>query len=241
MKNILLITLIFILTVFGPGCIETQEVEPATVNQVTLDTLGWVQSEDVQKESMNQEIGNIEMVINTAMVTYYDIALVNDINHQINDLMSAHGGLEIIHEANQFPSQVNTIRLALPASITIPNSILMEIIDSQIQNMAQQNNIQDFHDVGTQNVTLISGMTVEARSYEGYIETNDGIAVTINVRGIISSWSSDGVTTIVICVIPAEDLTMSVPTQIMNSGILTVDIDEDREYQDILTLIQNIE
>jgi hypothetical protein len=241
MKNILLITLIFILTVFVPGCIETQEVEPATVNQVTLDTLGWVQSGDVQKESMNQEIGNIEMVINTAMVTYYDIALVNDINQQINDMMSSHGGLDIIQEAHQFPSQVNTIRLALPASITIPNSILMEIIDSQIQNMAQQNNIQDFHDVGTQNVTLISGMTVEARSYEGYIETNDGIAVTINVRGIISSWSSDGVTTIVTCVIPAEDLTMSVPAQIMNPGVLTVDIDEDREYQDILTLIQNIE
>ena len=241
MKYFAFILFIFlIVSVSISGCLSTQEAEPALVNQPTIDRMGWVQSDDVKKAHMNQEIGGVEIGINTAMVSYFDKALMMDMNQQVNDKMATKGGSKEIQEL-QFTSTFTTIRLAFPAGITIPTSLLMEIIELQIENIAQDNNLLNFEEVGTQTVTLSTGSTVKALSYEGYIENNDAITGNGNVRGIIATWNDDGMTNIVIGIVPAQDLILNVSTQITPTGSLTIEINEEQEYQDILTLIQNIE
>ncbi|MDF1556628.1 MAG: hypothetical protein P1P80_00385 [ANME-2 cluster archaeon] len=242
MKKVTYLMIVCLITaILIPGCLETKEAIPATVNQATLDELGWVRSGDIQKDSMIQDVGGVEIVINTAMVTYHDENLMEDIVRQFDRLLGAYEGSDEQSGEDQFTSQFFTIQLALPAGISIPESVLMGIIDGQIQNMAQQSAIQDFHDVGEETVTLSSGSNVTARSYVGYIETEGGDIVSVKIRGVLASWSGDGTTTIVLGIIPAEDLVLGVPTDMISSGTFTIHIDVEQEYQDILTLIQNVE
>ena len=107
--------------------------------------------------------------------------------------------------------------------------------------MAQENGIQDFNESGEETVIVSTGSTVKARSYEGYTEGNSDQDLRLKVRGIIASWSGDGTTTIVIGVIPAEDFSYEVPAQTGTLTEHTITIDEHEEYQDILTLIKNVE
>ncbi len=230
-----------IAVVLMAGCLETKEAVPATVNQATLDDLGWAQSGEIVKESMTQDVGGMEIVINTAMVTYRDERLISEMVSQLKGLLGAYGISPEQSGDDQFTSQFITMRVALPAGISIPESVLTGIIDGQIQSMAQESDIQGFQEVSEETITLSSGSTVTAKSYEGNIESDGEGIVSLKVRGILATWNGDGATTIVIGIIPADDLVLSVTPEMRSSGTFTIDIDVEQEYQDILTLIQNVE
>lgn len=228
----------FMLAVLVPGCLETKEANPAYVNQATLDSLGWIMPDEPQIESMIQMVGDVEIVMNTATVNYIDENLMMDISRQISDLgvTKDPGGSE-----GQFTSLFMTIRVALPAGIALPEKVLTGIIDASIRNMNQESDIKEFYQVGEETVTTNTGSTVQARSYEGYIESNDsGENVKLKIRGVIASWSDKGTTTIVLGIIPANDIILKGPTEIRSTGTHTIAINEEQEYQDILTLIQNL-
>ncbi len=240
MKQIILVFLMcFMLAVLVPGCLQTKEVNPAYVNQTTLDNLGWIMSGEPQVESMSQMVGDVEVVMNTATVNYIDEALMMDINRQITDLGVTK---DSVNSEAQFTSLFMTIRVALPAGIALPEQVLTGIIDASIQNMDPGSDIKEFYQVGEETVTINTGSNVQARSYEGYIESNDsGEDVKLKIRGVIASWSDEGTTTIVLGVLPAEDMILKVPTEVRRSETLTIAINEEQEYQDILALIQNVE
>lgn len=242
MKKVMYLTLICLMAVvLVPGCLETKEAVPATVNAATLDELGWIQSGDITRDSMIQDVGGVEVVINTATVSYIDEDLMEDINRQIQVLTGGMRSADDKSEDEQLTSLFFTIRLALPAGISIPESIIMGMVDTQIQAMAQENNIQEFYLAGEETVTIGTGESVTAKSYEGFVETGDTNGPDIKMRGVLASWTGEGTTTVVMGVMPAEDVTMQVPTDMRSSGTFTIDIDEDREFQDILTLIQNVD
>ena len=242
MKNVEhLMLLCLIATVLMAGCLETEEVVPATVNQATLDELGWTQSGEIIKDSMTQDVAGVEIIINTAMVTYHDENLMAEIINQLDKMLGAYGSSADESGEGLFTSHFITFRVALPGGISIPESMLSSIIDSQMQNMTQESDIHSFQEVSQENVTLNSGSTVIVKSYEGYIETGDEGIVSIKVRSVLATWNGDGATTIVIGIIPVDDLVMSLPTDLRSSGTLTIDINKEQEYQNILTLIKNVE
>lgn len=220
-----------------PGCLQTKEASPAYVNQATLDSLGWTMSGEPQVESMSQMIGDVEIVINTATVNYIDEALMMNISRQISDL---DGTKYPGNSEEQFTSLFMTIRVALPAGITLPEQVLTGIIDASIQNMEQESDIKEFYQVGEETVTINIGSTVQARSYEGYSESGDNENIRFKIRGVIASWADEGTTIIVLGVLPAEDI-IKLPTDMKKPGTLTIAINEEQEYRDILALIQNVE
>ena len=227
----------FMLAVLVPGCLETKEANPVYVNQATLDSLGWIMQGEPKIESIIQMVGDVEIVMNTATVNYIDEYLMMDISRQISDLGVTEdpGGSE-----GQFTSLFMTIRVALPAGITLPEQVLTGIIDASIQNMEQESDIKEFYQVGEETVTINTGSTVQARSYEGYIESGDNENIRFKIRGVIASWADEGTTIIVLGVIPAEDI-IKLPTDMRKPGTLTIAINEEQEYRDILALIQNVE
>ena len=227
----------FMLAVPVPGCLQTKEASPAYVNQATLDSLGWTMSGEPQVESMSQMVGDVEIIMNTATVNYIDEALMMDISRQISDL---DGTKYPGNSEEQFTSLFMTIRVALPAGITLPEQVLTGIIDASIQNMEQESDIKEFYQVGEETVTINTGSTVQARSYEGYIESGDNENIRFKIRGVIASWADEGTTIIVLGVIPAEDI-IKLPTDMRKPGTLTIAINEEQEYRDILALIQNVE
>jgi hypothetical protein len=241
MKNVThLMLLCLIATVLMAGCLETEEAAPATVNQATLDKLGWTQSGEILTDSMTQDVAGVEIIINTAMVTYRDKNLMAEMINQLDKMLGTYGSSADGSGAGQFTSQFITFRIALPGGISIPESMLSGIIDKQMQNMTQESNIQGFQEVSQEKVTLNSGSTVTAKSYEGFIETGGEGMVSVKVRSVLATWNGDGTTTILIGIIPADDLVMSLPTDMRSSGTLTIDIDEEQEYQNILTLMKNV-
>jgi len=217
------------------GCLDTKEAEPAIVDQSTLAELEWVQSGNVQKDSINQEIGGGEVAINTAQMSYYDKILSDDINQQINDA----GRSLSSEEKSSFTSQFITMRLTLPAGITLPNSILAGIMDSLVQKMATENNIQNFHEVNEETVKIRTGSSIKGKSYEGYIDGDENL--NIGIKGSIASWSSNKSTIIVLGIIPVEEIVLENSNQIGIINDAKLDIDKEKEYQEILTLIQNVE
>jgi len=240
MKKIALILICITVAAVISGCLETPEAQPAIVDQAVLNSLGWEQLDEIQQESIIEYVGDMEIVINTAVVNYIDKSLQDDITRQIHDYSNEYNSPSDSQEQNQFTSQFMTIRMALPAGISIPESVLIGIVDSFIQNMADENGINDFQEVGEEDVTISTGSTVKAKSYEGFFESEEEDGITLTIRGVLASWTGEGTTTVVIGIIPAQDLEWDVP---VNGGTehLTIEIDKDAEYQDILTLIRNVE
>lgn len=234
-KSLIIIFVIAITMV--SGCLDTKEAEPAIVDQSTLNELGWIQSGNVQKDSINQEIGGTKVAINTAQMSYYDKVLADDINQQMKDT----GCSVSTEEERSISSQIITMRLTLPAGITLPNSILAGIMDSLVQKMATENNIKNFHEVDEETVKIRTGSSIKAKSYEGYIESENGENLNIGIKGIIASWSSNKSTIIAIGIIPGEDFGLENSDQIGIINDAKLDIDKEKEYQEILTLIQNVE
>jgi hypothetical protein len=226
------------LAVLVPGCLDTKEASPAYVNQATLDSLGWTMSGEPQVESMIQMVGDVEIVMNTATVNYIDEDLMTDINRQISDLGATK---DPGNSDGEFTSLFMTTRVALPAGITLPEQVLTGIIDASIQNMEPESEIKEFYQVGEETVTINTASTVQARSYEGYIESSDDENIRFKIRGVVTSWADEGTTIIVLGVIPAEDMIVKESTDVMSSGTFTITINEEQEYQDIMTLIQNVE
>ncbi|MBW6517821.1 MAG: hypothetical protein K0A89_04895 [ANME-2 cluster archaeon] len=242
MKNIThLMLLCLISSVLISGCLETKEAVPATVNQTTLDELGWAQYGEIVTDTMVQDVAGMEMTISTAMVTYRDEKLMGEMLHQLDKLLGAYGISASGSGEGPFASQFIIIRVAFPGGISIPESMLSSIIDNQIQSMTQESNIQGFQEVSQEKVTLNSGSTVTARSFEGYIKSGDKGMVSVKVRSVLAAWSDDGMSTIVVGLIPADDLVIRLPTDMRSSGTFTIEIDEAQEYQNILTLIKNVE
>lgn len=72
--------------------------------------------------------------------------------------------------------------------------------------MKQESDIKEFYQVGEETVTINTGSTVQARSYEGYIESGDNEKIRFKIRGVIASWADEGTTIIVLGVLPTEDI-----------------------------------
>lgn len=215
------------------GCLETPEATPAKVSSEALSEYGWVQIGEVAYESQEEEISGTVIKINTAMIMYQDEQLGQDILEELRNLQSQYD----VQADVQLPtvgSQLMTLRIVLPGGIGLPSSVTSKLIDSQIANLARDNNIENFKNVGTREITVKDGSTVTANTYSGTIALN---GASIDVMGIIAPWSSSGSNIFAIGVVPDGDINMEMES--IEKTVIT--IDGNAEIDDLLELIKTIE
>ncbi len=219
------------------GCLETPEATPAEVSSEALSKYGWVQIGEVAYESQEEEISGTVIKINTAMIMYQDEQLGQDILEELRNLQSQYD----VQADVQLPtvgSQLMTLRIVLPGGIGLPSSVTSKLIDSQIANLARDNNIENFKNVGTREITVKDGSTVTANTYSGTIALNgDMDGASIDVMGIIAPWSSSGSNIFAIGVVPDGDINMEMES--IEKTVIT--IDGNAEIDDLLELIKTIE
>ena len=215
------------------GCLETPDATPAEVSSEALSKYGWVQIGEVAYESQEEEISGTVIKINTAMNMYQDEQLGQDILEELRNLQSQYD----VQADVQLPtvgSQLMTLRIVLPGGIGLPSSVTSKLIDSQIANLARDNNIENFKNVGTREITVKDGSTVTANTYSGTIALN---GASIDVMGIIAPWSSSGSNIFAIGVVPDGDINMEMES--IEKTVIT--IDGNAEIDDLLELIKTIE
>ena len=219
------------------GCLETPEATPAKVSSEALSEYGWVQSSDVAYESQEEEISGTVIKVNTAMVMYQDEQLGQDILAELRNLQNQYG----VQADVQIPtvgSQLITLRVVLPGGIALPSSATASLIDSQIDTLASQNNIENFKKVGTKEITVKDGSTVTANTYSGTIAFNgDMDGASIDVMAIIAPWSSSSTNIFAIGVVPDGDINLKIGP--IEQTLIT--IDGDTEIEGVLELIKTIE
>ena len=219
------------------GCLETPEATPAKVSSEALSEYGWVQGGDVAYESQEEEISGTVIKVNTATVWYQDEQLGEEIIAELRNLQNQYG----VQADVQLPtvgSQLITLRVVLPGGIALPSSAISSLIDSQIDKLAQENNIENFNKLGSREITVKDGSVVTANTYSGTIAINgDMDGASIDVMAIIAPWSSSGTNIFVIGIVPDGDINLKMGP--IEQTLIT--IDGDAEIEDVLELIKTIE
>jgi hypothetical protein len=224
-NRLFIFTSLFLAFTLFSGCLETPVAAPPQIDENILQEYGWVQLGDITKESKEFNISGNKIKINTATITYADKSLEEDIMRQIGAYTNPEGG---------FTAQLTAMRIMLPAGIPLPSQIVLEIASKQVENMAAQMNIEDFHEIKTTQIPLKDGKTTEAKVYVGHITFGDNNFVPL--RGIITAWSASGSTLLVAAIYPSDDFVLKVGTQ-----KVIINVDGLAEYEKITKLLQNME
>ena len=96
-----------------------------------------------------------------------------------------------------------TIRIALPAGIELPSNVTDAIIDSQIENIGDQNNIEDFKKTENRLLAIDDDSVAAVKTYAGTLPM-DG--ASIDIIGIVALWSSSNTNIIAIGVVPDGEI-----------------------------------
>lgn len=220
----ILVALILLTTVFG--CLEPKEAVAARVDPKTLSELGWTQVGDVQKDSIEME-WSVKLTINSAKLSYKDAELESRINQEM--------------QISDITSTLMTVRLALPVGLDFLAKQLIDrafdLMETQLMSTVQGTGVSDFHRIGDTTFQNLHGETVKALVYEGTLEYEGG---SMKVRGALAIWSSDGSIVATAGLVPYEDITYN--TEIGGEQVTKtlVQIDGDSEFDELITLMQNV-
>jgi hypothetical protein len=220
----ILVALILLTTVFG--CLEPKEAVAARVDPKTLSELGWTQVGDVQKDSIEME-WSVKLTINSAKLSYKDAELENRINQEM--------------QISDITSTLMTVRLALPVGLDFLAKQLIDrafdLMETQLMSTVQGTGVSDFHRIGDTTFQNLHGETVKALVYEGTLGYEGG---SMKVRGALAIWNSDGSIVATAGLVPYEDITYT--TEIGGEQVTKtlVQIDGDSEFDELITLMQNV-
>ena len=221
----ILVAFIIIMTTVV-GCLEPKEAVAARVNPKTLSELGWTQVGDVQKDSIEME-WSVKLTINSAKLSYKDAELESRINQEM--------------QISDITSTLMTVRLALPVGLDFLAKQLIDrafdLIDTQLMSTVQGMGVSNFHRTGETTFKNLHGEIVKALVYEGTLEYEGG---SMAVRGALAIWSSDGSIVATAGLVPYEDITYT--TEIGGEQVTKtlVQIDGDAEFDELITLMQNV-
>ncbi len=220
----ILVALILLTTVVG--CLEPKEAVAARVDPKILSELGWTQAGDVQKDSLEMDL-SVPLTINLAKLSYKDTELESRINQEM--------------QISDITSTLMTVRLALPVGLDFLAKQLIDrsfdLMETQLMSTVQGTGVSNFHRIGDTTFQNLHGETVKALVYEGTLEYEGG---SMNVRGALAIWSSDGSIVATTGLVPYEDITYT--TEIGGEQVTKtlVQIDGDSEFDELITLMQNV-
>ncbi|VVB86592.1 Uncharacterised protein [uncultured archaeon] len=225
------IGILLFLVVIASGCLDTKAAWPAIVADNVLNEEGWSAAGVPQMQSQTQTVAGVKFRINLASMNYRDDGLAVNISNQVQEFTQLTPGEA--SSASKFTSQLITVRLVLPAGISLPSELMNQITASKIEQMASQNNIKDFHETNSTKTTLSGGKEIELKNYEGLIDFE---GVTIKVKGMLASWPDKGSDIIVLGVLPAEDIVITPAS----GNPETIKINSGEESRKMIRLIQNV-
>ncbi|MDI6639479.1 MAG: hypothetical protein QMD78_01510, partial [Methanocellales archaeon] len=178
---------------------------------------------DVKKDTIEMEWA-VTLTINLATLSYKDEELESRIKQGISEQISG------------ITSMLMTVRLALPVGLDfLANQLIdsaFDLIELQMISTVQDMGVSDFHRTGDTSFKNVHGETVKAHIYEGTLNY-DG---SIRVKGVLAIWGSDGSIVATAGFVPYEDLTYT--TEIVTKTFLK--IDGDAEFDEVITLMQNV-
>ncbi|MCK5660425.1 MAG: hypothetical protein KAH86_03630 [Methanosarcinales archaeon] len=238
-KYTILIILIFV-ALSASGCLEPQEITPASIPDTVLDRLKWEQAGEPEIDNQQIDISEKMTVgVNIAKTTFQDLGMMEDMSEQLSEYKLDFGG--------GGTAQLIVIRVGMPAGITLPSAFMDTLVEQQVMAMDSQVGLQadnggdenaDTAQMPAENITTIQitkpdGTIDDAKVYSG---TSGGFSY----KAIVTSWGGDGTNTMAIALYPAGSIKMNVPTLdgMVEKEIIT--IDEVAVQGDILELIKNI-
>lgn len=228
----ILILLSMVTFTITSGCLETPDVTPASVSADALNEYEWVQAEDVRYDSQELTVANTTLMVSTAKSAYTDERLSNEITSQMQDAMAGLG-IEGVMEVPVFSSQMTTMRIMLPAGVTLPSGPITGMIDSLMETVTEANNIQNLSKVGSMEIALNDGSTTTSNTYSGRIDTD---VSSISVMGTLMLWSTPDSTVIVFAIVPDGAFDLKIDT--LKRTIATVY--GDQEMAEVIEMVRTI-
>lgn len=233
-RTILLTLILALFLATASGCLETPEASPALIDSHELSIYGWEQVGDVTYESHVQEIQNVtELSINIATAMYQDREFTESALQEIQSLQNGHA-MDLTANIPIMGPQLITVRITLPAGIELPADVAAEIMNSQMEAVLSQNDVENLMEVGSTEINLNDGSIATTGIYNGKMGTD---TTSINVSGIISLWSGSNSNTIVIGIVPDGEIAL--PGR--NNGETLLTIDGDQEINEIIEMIKTID
>jgi len=238
-----IILLLILIALLPSGCLQTEQATPALIPDEVLQGTGWVQVGDASYEDIDQQIAGINVSISMASVVYGDEKLRNEIldsaraqAEEIDKSLATNINSIIDEFDNQDFAGIRTVRVMLPAGITIPNALLDNIIDKQIQTFVTELGIQEFHLAGEESFTTSSGEEATLKTYRGHIENN----VVSNIEVLSAYWNDGDSTIIAVAYYPYGDITTHYTLYNKEMDIKITSIDEQSMKEEVVKLITNI-
>lgn len=209
------------------GCLEPKEVEAARVNPKTLSEVGWVQVGEAKNDSIKVEWSAVTLTINSATISYKDGELEGRVKQEM--------------QISDITSKLMTVRLALPVGLDfLANQLIdraFDLIDTQLMSTVQGRGVSNFHRTGDTTFQNVHGKTVKARVYEGTLNYEGG---SMGVKGALGVWSSDGSIVATAGLVPYDDLTYTAEISGEKVTQTLVKIDGNAEFDELITLMQNV-
>ena len=214
-----------VLAIVLSGCLETSVAAPPQIDSRVLEENGWVQLGDVMSDSKSFEISGREIRINTASITYAD----KELEEELMDQIAAY-----TTPPQNATAYITARRIVLPSGIPLPSQLVLEMAGAQVEEMARELEIKDFHRVNTTTIEMKDGKSAEAKIYAGERTINDN--TTMPVKGILTTWSISGSTIIASTIYPSDDFVLETEDE-----KVIIEIDGEAEYEEIVELLQHME
>ncbi len=231
--NVIILVLSMVILVTASGCLETPDVTPASISADALNEYGWVQVGDITYGIHELALANTTLTVSTAKGTYTDERLSKEIASHMQDTM-ADLGVEDPMEVPVFSSQMITMRIVLPACVTLPSGPITCIIDPLMETVTEASDIQNFSKVGSREIVLNDGSTTTSNLYTGSINT--GVS-SISVMGTMMLWSTPESTVFVFAIVPDGAIDLKIGTLKRTIAI----VDGDQEMAEVIDMVRTIE
>lgn len=258
----ILVLLAIVMGLAVTGCTQAKQAWPATIPEDALSSAGWAQQGNVSYQGKDIDVAGMTVGINMAQLSYVDTTLLQqlleDAQHNASVLIDSEFSLLPTSTREQLKTQVRsatqgtiakeglvgitTVRVVLPMGVSVPSSIMEQLIDGVVQSLSGQiPNLKSLRKVSEETFTTDTGKQARMSIYEGIVES-DGMS--INFKILAAHWSDEGSTVVAVGYYPYGDLV--VPIELSAGGTtekrtLTVaSIDDNEMKEKVLSLMKKI-
>jgi hypothetical protein len=236
-KRLFILIIVAIMTVtalFISGCLETAQTTPATIDDAALEAYGWSQI-SMEEKSLEQNITETtSIVFNSATVKYHNDRLTSDINEQVLEFKEDNNLPVSIDIPESLSAQITTYRLSLPSGAQLPTELVSKIMDSRMNEIRENNDIENTQESSTRTITLDDGTETVVKIFTA---SGNSTESGMKMMGFFTSFSNDESSTFVMGFVP--DGAYTVDAGIINGTVFS--IDGENEIDEMLQLVSTIE
>lgn len=236
------------------GCMSAAgESPPPAVPEDRLAQNGWEKQEDETQEVFNESYGPVTVSATAHTLAYADTQLAADLKEKTLGAINAPANMFFASRVTFNPDIDD-----LPAGVGQKeiNERIRTHADQSIRDRMKDSGLQDISKVGTKQLEMQTGETVDATQYEAtfvydsfsYSVKDQSITVPsgeLTITGWLAVWNHDGDSLIAGGAHPAENVAFTEQKQLTEAVNITLDVDlglTPQQYRDeILGYITSVE